>query len=117
MREARQQRGEVDFTVFNRIHVPVALLSMGLLVPLIILGLRRERFAAFGTLAATIAVALLANAFVCGVLSNPHDRYGARLAWLPPLLMLLVAWRLNDEQRQKAPARRRPAIAAIDAGS
>ena len=116
MRAAKQQQGEVDFTTFNRIHVPVALISMVLLVPLFVVGLRRERFADLGTLAATLAVALLANAFVCGAMSNPHDRYGARLAWLPPLLMLLVAWRLN-EQRQNAPARRRPAIAAIDAGS
>ena len=25
---------------------------------------------------------ILANAFVCGALSGPHDRYGARIAWI-----------------------------------
>ena len=105
MRAARQQNGELDFTALNRIHVPVALLSMALLVPLMAAGLRHERFAPLGTMAATVAVALLANAVVCGVLSNPHDRYGARLAWLPPLLMLLAAWRLS-ERPSLAPAQR-----------
>jgi hypothetical protein len=42
----------------------------------------------------TVALALLANAVICGVLSNPHDRYGARLAWLAPLAVLLAAGRL-----------------------
>ena len=38
-------------------------------------------------LAGTATAALLANAFVCGVLSNPHDRYGARLVWIAPLVV------------------------------
>jgi hypothetical protein len=42
------------------------------------------------TLAATIAAALLANAFVCGALANPHDRYGARLTWLVPMAMIFL---------------------------
>jgi hypothetical protein len=37
---------------------------------------------------------LLANAFVCGVLSNPHDRYGARLIWIAPLVVTLLLCRL-----------------------
>jgi len=40
------------------------------------------RFDDTGRLAATVAVAILANAVVCGVLSGPHDRYGARIAWI-----------------------------------
>src|SRR5262249_11505814 len=40
------------------------------------------RFGETGKLAATVMVAILANAFVCGVLSGPHDRYGARIAWI-----------------------------------
>jgi len=94
MRAARQQRGELDFTVINRIHEPVALASMLLLIPLMAWGLRREPFADLGRLATTIALALLANAVVCGVFANPHDRYGARLVWLAPLLALLAVHRL-----------------------
>ncbi len=69
----------------------------------------------FGTLAAATACALLANALVCGVFSNPHDRYGARLAWLAPLVVGLAALRLY-EQRRDAEAGL-PAERALPAGS
>ena len=83
MRAARQQRGEIDFTIINRVHYPLALACQLLLLPLI--GgylLRRKDMSAIGELATVCLLALLANAFVCGTLSNPHDRYGARLIWL-----------------------------------
>jgi hypothetical protein len=36
-------------------------------------------------LPAMVFVALVGNAFVCGVISGPSDRYQARLVWLAPL--------------------------------
>ncbi len=54
-------------------------------------GARHERYGDLGTLATTVVLALLANAFVCGALSNPHDRYGARMVWLA--VLVLLAWR------------------------
>ena len=39
-----------------------------------------------------MALAILANAAVCGALSNPNDRYGARMVWLATLVVLLVPW-------------------------
>lgn len=54
-----------------------------------------------GELAAACSLAVLANAFVCGALSNPHDRYGARLIWLAVIAAALTAVRLY-EQRQAA---------------
>jgi hypothetical protein len=51
-----------------------------------------------------VALALLANAVVCGVLANPHDRYGARLAWLAPMVVMLAAARLATRQRSAVPA-------------
>jgi hypothetical protein len=94
MHAARQQHGEIGFAAINRIHQPVALASMLLLLATIWLGWRREAFTDLGTLAATATAALLANAFVCGVLSNPHDRYGARLIWIAPLVITLLLCRL-----------------------
>jgi hypothetical protein len=93
MHAARQQKGELDFTAINRLHVPVAWAAMALLLGVIVLGVARVRFADLGSLAATAALAILANAFVCGALSNPHDRYGSRIAWLAPFVVLLVPWR------------------------
>ena len=94
MKTARQQKGELRFGKINRVHQPVAFASMLLLVAMMVLGLRREAFSDLGLLAATVTATLLANAFVCGVLSNPHDRYGARLVWIAPLAMALLLCRL-----------------------
>jgi hypothetical protein len=89
MRAARQQHGELDFSAINALHVPVALASMALLLLIIALAIR-ERFADLGPLAAAVAIALLANAVVCGVLANPHDRYGARLVWVAPFVVAVA---------------------------
>jgi hypothetical protein len=92
---ARQQRGELSFAALNRIQVPVALASMALLPLLAFAALRWPELGPLGRLAATVMLALLINACVCGVLSNPHDRYGARLAWLAPFAIMLVPMALT----------------------
>jgi hypothetical protein len=98
MHAARQQHGEIGLAAINRIHQPVAFAAMLLLLATVVLGRRRDRYAGFGLLAATTTAALFANAFVCGVLSNPHDRYGARLVWLAPLAVMLLLCRLYAER-------------------
>ena len=81
---------------------------MLLLVPMLVLGWRSRRFADLGLLAGSVGLALLANAFVCGALVNPHDRYGARLAWMAPLVLLLAIWRWREQQQtlRRGPAGR-----------
>jgi hypothetical protein len=103
MHASRQQRGELDFTALNAIHKPLALAAMLLLLPLMLWGARRQSMTDLGRLAGTTGCALLANAVVCGVFANPHDRYGARLAWLAPLVVGLAALRLYEQSRN-APA-------------
>jgi hypothetical protein len=95
MKAARQQQGELDavFAALNRVHVPVAYGSMLALVSVIALGFWRARFVDLGWLAATAALAILANAAVLGILSGPHDRYGARMVWLATFAVMLVPWR------------------------
>jgi hypothetical protein len=44
-------------------------------------------------LTAACGVALVANAFICGVLSNPHDRYGARLVWIAVFAVIIAILR------------------------
>ncbi|HEY5128646.1 MAG TPA: hypothetical protein VIJ35_15380, partial [Bradyrhizobium sp.] len=57
-------------------------------------------------LAAAVCLALLGNAFDCGVISGPHDRYGARLAWVATLVALIAAVRHfagdDDEPRENS---------------
>jgi hypothetical protein len=92
MESAHQQHGELDFTAINRLHLPVAWGSMLLVVGVLVLAARRREFAGIGELAAMVALAILANAAVCGALSNPNDRYGARMVWLATLVVLMVPW-------------------------
>jgi hypothetical protein len=91
MRAAHQQRRELDFTVINRIHVPVALGSMLAVVVICAAAIRRRRLDDLTLLAATVGLALLGNAFVCGAISGPHDRYGARMVWIATLVVLIAA--------------------------
>jgi hypothetical protein len=93
MRAARQQRHELDFTVINRIHVPVALGSMLAVVVICAAAIRRRRLDDLTLLAATVGLALLGNAFVCGAISGPHDRYGARMVWIATLVALIAGIR------------------------
>ena len=67
-------------------------------------------------LAGTVTSAVLGNAFVCAVISGPHDRYGARLAWLPTLVVLIAAIRSfsgDDERRSYGRAARNSATPAL----
>jgi hypothetical protein len=73
-----------------------------LALPFVILSARRGDFADLGRLAATVAVAILVNAAVCGALSNPHDRYGARLVWIATLAVALVPMRLAATRQLQA---------------
>ena len=104
MRAARQQHGELHFEALNAVQVPLALGAMAALPVLAWLGLRRRAFVDLALLAATVSLAILGNAVVCGALSNAHDRYGARLAWVPLFVAILVALR-RQEVAAAMPAR------------
>ena len=90
MRAARQQRWQLNFPAINRVHVPVALASMLALLGILAHAGWRRRLDDVTLLAATVSLALLGNAFICGVISGPHDRYGARLAWLATFAVLVA---------------------------
>jgi hypothetical protein len=109
MRAARQQRGEIDFAAMNAVQVPIALASMALLPVVVLLGRRRRELADIGMLAAVVVVALVANAAVCAIISGPHPRYGARLAWLACLTVVMVPMR--------APLRRGAGVAPAATGA
>lgn len=109
---ARQQRAGFGFRAVNAIDEPVAWAAMALLPLLIFLGSRSPAFTELGGLAATIALALLVNAAVCGVISNPHNRYGARMAWIAAFAVALAAWRAGFLFRKRLITLRSAASAA-----
>ena len=90
MRGAREQRGKITFGPVNALHYPLALVAMTLLPALAWFGWRGRLPFAIAELAATCMVAILGNAFICGALSNPHDRYGARMVWIAAFVGLVA---------------------------
>lgn len=99
MRAARQQHWDVNFDDVNWLHVPVALASMLALVGLLGHSLANRRLDELTLLAATVTLALLGNAFICGAISGPHDRYGARMVWVATFVVLMaLARRFGDDQ-------------------
>ena len=106
MRAAYQQHWDIDFPAINRLHVPVALASMLAVVAIFAIAIWRRRLDDLTLLAATVTLALLGNAFVCGVISGPHDRYGARLAWVASFVALIALARhfaRSDESESSLP--------------
>jgi len=99
MRAALQQNWGLDFGYVNLLHVPVALASMLALVALLAHALAWRRLDDLTLLAASVVLALLGNAFICGVISGPHDRYGARMVWVATFVALMALARRwsNDE--------------------
>ena len=96
---SRQLSTDIDFTAINRLQVPVAYLAMALLPIIALLALRRRGFADIGELAAATALALLANAAVFGTLTTAHNRYGARMIWIAPFVVMLALARLIQRRR------------------
>jgi hypothetical protein len=87
---ARQQKGSLHFGLINLIHVPVGFLILGTLFA----GLGwawwgSDRRAA--VLLGFVLLALVGNATICGVFSNPHARYQSRLLWVPAYVLVLLA--------------------------
>jgi hypothetical protein len=91
MEAARQQQSAITFGPVNLIHVPVALISTALVFAALAAAIFRRRMDDVTLLMATVCLAMLGNAVICGVISGPHDRYGSRLVWITTLAVLIAA--------------------------
>ncbi len=92
----RQPQGTLDAVAAPLEPLRLALLVAGALGTVLLVPLIWRRNPALAGLALTVLLGVLANAFATGALSGPHDRYGARIAWLvllPPYFALMTAWR------------------------
>lgn len=102
-RFARQQRREgISFDAINKLQVPVAQAAEIAVLGLLFVAWRRRDRISVGLLV-TVAMALLGNAFVCGALSNPHDRYQNRLVWLALMSVVICAIRLDQRFAKRKP--------------
>ena len=90
MRAARQQHWDINFAAVNWLHIPVALFSIVSVFAMFGRAIWRRRLDDLTLLTATVSLAMLGNAFICGVISGPHDRYGARMAWIATFTVLIA---------------------------
>ena len=84
--QARQMQGALKdaLTPLNPFHLLVVLLAL----PMLAWAAWRGQGLALA-LALFLLAAVLGNALICGGLSAPHPRYGARIMWLLPVVALL----------------------------
>ncbi|MGE5478112.1 MAG: hypothetical protein ACM3Q1_15770, partial [Bacteroidales bacterium] len=102
-RFARQQRRDsISFDAINKLQVPVAQAAEIAMLPLLFVAWRRRDRISGGILV-VVLMALLGNAFVCGALSNPHDRYQNRMVWLALMSTIICAVRLDQRFANRKP--------------
>jgi len=86
---SRQQEDEIAFGPINIVHEPIGWLGLIGIVAGLVLAIRaraRRQAILFGV----VLTALIGNAVICGVMSNPHNRYQSRLIWLPVFALCLA---------------------------
>jgi len=112
--QSRQRRTPAfDFTGINAVHVPLAYAGYAVILMVLVIGFaRRDR--GIAGLALFTLLGVLANAFVCGALSNPLDRYQSRIVWImvvaAGLGAPLVIRTLAKVGRRPIPAAAAPAV-------
>jgi hypothetical protein len=99
---ARQQQSAITFGPVNLIHVPVALISTVLVFAALAGAIFRRRMDDVALLMATVCLAMLGNAVICGVISGPHDRYGSRLVWITTLAVLIAAMKRPKREADRS---------------
>lgn len=105
MAHAQQQAWPgLDFTAVNKIHVPLAIAAIALLA-LAGAWSWAKRQSDGARLSLCVLAILLVNAAVCGILSNPVNRYQARVAWLAFPALAIVALSASAASRPRSPGR------------
>lgn len=78
--------------LLSAVEQAAVLIAMPVFIAALILVLRtgRRDGPALATLAAVVCFGVIANAFICGGLASPYDRFQARIVWLIPLAAFIA---------------------------
>ena len=103
---ADQQQSGITQRFFDRlnlIHLPIAYGSLCGLLLGIFFCLRQKQLE-LAALGSYVLIALLGNAFICGALSSPFDRYQSRIVWLATLVVgMFVLNRIDRHHHPSSP--------------
>jgi hypothetical protein len=97
---SRQEHDAFELSKVNLIHVPIALVTTAMLPVFIVLCRRRNP--PLSLFAVTVLFAIVTNAAICGIFSNPNARYQSRIAPLAALIALMVMldfWKVGSGSR------------------
>lgn len=102
--EADQYEHDLYFHGSSKTQWWTLVLSMCMLPVLFLVGLRNKKWKKeWSWMLLGLFLFLLVNAAVCGVLSNPVDRYQARVIWMVPFIVLgmglSVFWPVTSNER------------------
>lgn len=103
---SRQERNDLPLKFFSDLQFWAVMVSLGVIAACALL-LRSKMPVRLVELSVSMMVMVVANAVVTGVLSNPDDRYEARVIWMIPLIAALYGltyFRQRREGTQKFPA-------------
>ena len=92
MRSSRQLSGKLPKREIRILTSIPAVAGLLLLLPLLVVAIRRRDVLAQSFLVAAL-VGLLSNAAVAGALSHVDNRYQSRVVWIAPFVVLLLAAR------------------------
>jgi hypothetical protein len=105
MKESAAYRGTMPIGPFSFVTgVALGLAVIVVLAALFWPLLRRMLPPQLVAVTAWIVAGVIVNSMVCGILSGPHDRYAARVAWVLPLAALLIGAAVLDPRRPRVPA-------------
>ncbi len=113
---SRQLAGTLPAVAAPLAPLHLVLLALGAAGTLAIIPLAWRRNPPLAGLAAIVLAGVVGNAFATGALSGPHDRYGARIAWLLPLPPLLAVLNAAGRRRPAAASGVQAAMRATSAG-
>jgi hypothetical protein len=102
---SRQAHDQVGLALIFALQPPVIIASAALLLVVFCASTLLRANRPYCELLWLVLSALLANAFICGALSGPDDRYESRMIWLLPLISYMAvtsvfsAWRAGSISR------------------
>ncbi len=101
-RQSKQYSNDLYFWKRTKTQLITVLISL-LVIPVLIIGWKpaKKEKQKWVMLSIALALFLLLNAAVCGILSSPVDRYQARVIWLVPFLALAIVFARIGEGENK----------------